>query len=199
MNARFSPRKRGRKATTALFVLCMASPASAQVVAGDTFADGKEGAKVHASGFVCPAKIGLFERDAVGESDPDAHADFCAYSALDGVYGTIRLAPAQGSYDPKISFARDFTEQEATGSTKIAEGSVDLTAKGAVVPLKVYIRSYETSKLEDLHYRVLFAGSAVKAWSVEAVIEYAEPRDASLEQEFLQSVYAAAEGEIGAK
>ena len=61
-------------------------------VAGDTFADGADGAKVHvASGFVCPAKIGAFERDAVGESDPEAGADFCAYAALDGVYGTIRL------------------------------------------------------------------------------------------------------------
>ncbi len=181
-------------------LVVLANPAFAQVIAGDTFADGKGGAKVHvASGFICPAKIGLFERDAVGESDPSAGADFCAYSTQDGVYGTIKLTPVAGNYDPKISLVRDFTEQEATGGKKISEGNVDQPAKGAAATFAIYTRSYETSKLEDLHYRVLFAGADVKSWAVEAVIEYADPRDTSLEQEFLHAVYAAAPSEIGAR
>jgi hypothetical protein len=173
--------------------LLIACPALAQVVAGDTFSDGRDGAKVHvASGFACPLKIGQFERDAVGESDPSAGADFCAYSGQDGVYGTIKLTPVTGTYDPKVSFVRDFTEQEATGGKKIAEGN-------AAEPMPIYTRSYETSKLEDLHYRVLFAGAQVKSWAVEAIVEYADPRDASLKQEFLRAVYAEAQSAIGAK
>jgi hypothetical protein len=184
---------------SALFVLsaCI-NPAPAQVVAGDTFADGADGAKVHASGFVCPLKIGGFRRDAVGESDPSAHADFCAYSSQDGVYGTIKLSPVAGAYDPKLSMARDFEEQEATGGRKIDETSVDLPLKNSP-PFVVYTRSYETSKLEDLHYRVLFAGATLKGWAVEAIVEYAEPRDVAVERDFLQSVYDAAQSEIGAK
>jgi hypothetical protein len=191
---------RALPATLFCMALTLAVPASAQVVAGDTFADGKDGAKIHtASGYVCPAKIGLFERDAVGESDPSAGADFCAYSTQDGVYGTIKLTPVSGTYDPKVSLLRDFTEQEATGGRQISEGNVQQTGKGAALPIAVYTRSYETSKLEDLHYRVLFAGADVNSWAVEAVIEYADPRDASLEQEFLHATYAAAQSGIGAK
>ena len=194
------PCKRGVKTIAALLVLAFASGASAQIVAGDTFADGKDGAKVHsASGFVCPSRIGSFERDAVGETDPEAHSDFCAYSALDGVYGTIKLTPLQGSYDPKQSLAGDFAEQEATGGKKIADSEVNLAAAGNAAPLTVFTRSYETSKLEDLHYRVLFAGVAVKSWAVEATIEFAEPRDTKYEREFLEAVYAAEQSEIGAK
>ena len=74
------------------------SSAVAQSIPGDAFTDGKDGAKVHkASGFVCPAKIGLFERDAVGDSDPETKTDFCAYSVLNGVYGTIKLTPLTGT------------------------------------------------------------------------------------------------------
>jgi hypothetical protein len=187
-------------APLASLTILIASPSFAQVVAGDTFSDGRDGAKVHvASGYVCPAKIGLFERDAVGESDPSAGADFCAYSTQDGVYGTIKLTPVPGNYDPKVSLVRDFTEQEATGGKKIFEGNVDQPAKSGAPPITIYTRSYETSKLEDLHYRVLFAGADVKSWAVEAVIEYADPRDASLEQEFLHAVYIAAQNGIGAK
>jgi hypothetical protein len=46
---------------------------------------------------------------------------------------------------------------------------------------------------------VLFAGANVKSWAVEAIIEYAEPRDVSLEQDFLHAVYAAAQSGIGTK
>ena len=191
---------RWRNTLGTLLSLFAMAPASAQVVAGDTFSDGKDGAKVHvASGFVCPAKIGLFERDAVGESDPSAGADFCAYSGQDGVYGTIKLVPVHGTYEPKISLVRDFTEQEATGGKQISEDNVVQPAQGTAQPISIYTRNYETSKLEDLHYRVLFAGADVNSWAVEAIIEYAEPRDASLEQEFLHAVYAAAQSGIGAK
>ncbi len=178
--------------------LCGESAGRAQVVAGDTFADGKDGAKVHtASGLVCPAKIGLFERDAVGEFDPQSHADFCAYSALDGVYGTIRIAPASAGYDPKVSLARDFTEQEATGGRKIAEATIDIAPHG-VQPFPVYTRSYETAELEELHYLVLLTGADVKTWAVETTIEYAAPRDAGVENDFLHTVYEAVPGEIAA-
>jgi hypothetical protein len=159
--------------------LLASSAASAQVVAGDTFADGKDGAKVHvASGFVCPAKIGLFERDAVGETDPSAGADFCAYSTLDGVYGAI---------------------QEGTVGKKVAEGDVTVAAVHGGTPLTIYTRTYESAKLEDLHYRVLFAGVAVKNWAVESTIEFAEPRDTPLEKDFFHAVYDAAQTQVGTK
>ena len=180
--------------------LLASSAASAQVVAGDTFADGKDGAKVHvASGFVCPAKIGLFERDAVGETDPSAGADFCAYSTLDGVYGTIKLVPVQGTYDAKTSLAPDFAIQEGTVGKKVAEGDVTVAAVHGGTPLTIYTRTYESAKLEDLHYRVLFAGVAVKNWAVESTIEFAEPRDTPLEKDFFHAVYDAAQTQVGTK
>ncbi|MGD0141683.1 MAG: hypothetical protein ABSC92_00830 [Rhizomicrobium sp.] len=182
----------------ALALVLVSPVVHAQSMPGDAFADGKDGAKVHkASGFVCPAKIGLFERDAVGDADPETGTDFCAYSVLNGVYGTIKLTPLTGPYDPKASLAADFTEQEGTGGKQISEKPE--TLPGGAQPLSVYARTYETSKLEDLHYRVLFTGAALKNWAVEATIEYADPRDTPLEQDFLRAVYAAAESQIGAK
>jgi hypothetical protein len=173
--------------------------ASAQTVVGDTFADAPNGAKTHvASGFVCPAKIGAFERDAVGESDPETGADFCAYAALDGVYGTIKLVPIRASYDAKQSLAGDFAEQEGTGGKQISETGLPISSIAGATPLIVYTRTYETAKLEDLHYRVLFTGAAVNNWAVEATIEFAEPRDIPDEQHFLRAVYAAAQSEIRA-
>jgi hypothetical protein len=180
-----------------LISLVISSPSAAQGVAGDTFEDSKDGAKVHAaSGLICPAKIGIFERDAVGEFDPQSRADFCAYSALDGVYGTIRITPVDASYDPKVSLAHDFAEQEATGGKKIAEGTIDISTKGAP-PLSVYTRSYETAELGELHYRVLLTGAEVKTWAVETTIEFAAPRDAGVETDFLHAVYEAVPREIG--
>lgn len=185
-------RKRGRKASFAAFALLMISPAKAQTVAGDTFADGANGAKVHvASGFVCPAKIGAFERDAVGEYDPETAADFCAYSALDGVYGTVRLFPLRGGYDAKQSLAGDFAEQEGTGGKQIAEGGVSIARS------PIYTRTYEAAKLEDLHYRVEFTGAQVGNWAIETTLEFAEPRDVADAQDFLHAVYAASADEIG--
>ena len=175
--------------------ILIASGAAAQTVAGDTFADGANGAKVHvASKFVCPAKVGPFERDAVGESDPETGADFCAYAALDGVYGTIKFVPLHGAYDARQSLAQDFAEQEGAGGKNIAENDVSVTT--VVASLPVYTRTYESAKLEDLHYRVQFAGAAIGGWAVETTIEFAEPRDLTEAQSFLRAVYAAAQNDI---
>lgn len=160
---------------------------------GDTFSDRDDGAKVHVSEFVCPARIGQFERDAVGEYDPDHNQDFCAYGALDGVYGTITLQPLSGAYDPKAAFAQDFNQQEATGGKRLSEQNVRLGGP----PLSIYTCTYRTSRAEGLDYRILFAGAAVQNWVVQATVEYADPRDTELEAEFLRAVYAAAQKEIG--
>jgi hypothetical protein len=168
-------------------VLASATPALAQTA--DPFADGKDGAKVHtASGFVCPAMIGPFERDAADENDVQTGANICSYSALDGVYGTIVLAPLTGPYDAANALAPAFVEQEGTGGKKIAEGTITLGPKSA--PLTIYTRSYRTARAESLEYRIAFTGAAVKNWAVQATVEYADPRDTALEQEFLGAVYA---------
>ncbi|MDE1939937.1 MAG: hypothetical protein KGI68_13030 [Alphaproteobacteria bacterium] len=170
-----------------LAVLCIAGAAYAQDNA-DPFADGADGAKVHtASGFVCPQQVGHFERDAVGERDPEAGADFCAYSALDGVYGTVTLEPLHGAYDPKAILAPDFVVQEGTGGRMIDESTRSIGAKDA--PLSIYTRTYETAKLESLHYRTLFASALLGAWTVQVTIEYADPRDNDAETEFLNAAY----------
>ena len=173
----------------AFFVL--ATPALAQQP-GDVFADGTSNAKVHAaSGFVCPVKIGLFERDAVGERDPKASSDFCAYSALEGVYGTIVLTPLSGAYDPKTALVPEFQEQEATGGKVIGEET------GKFGGATVYTRSYGTSNLGDVHYRVQFAASAVGQWAVQVTMEYASPRDDAVKQDFLNAVYDEALHKLG--
>jgi hypothetical protein len=171
--------------------LAVALVASATTVAAqdnsDGFSDTKDGGKLHTgSGFVCPARIDLFERDAVGEGESISGANFCAYSALDGTYGTITIKSLKGPYDPKVSLASDFTEQEGIGAHRIAE--VMTKSSG----LSVYTRTYETAKLESLHYRMLFSGTAIGSWAVETTIEYADPRDNRAEKEFLDTVYAAA-------
>ena len=43
---------------------------------------------------------------------------------------------------------------------------------------------------EALTYRIVFTGAAVKNWAIQATVEYADPRDTALEQEFLSAVYA---------
>lgn len=176
-------------------ILCLtvAVPAGALAqAAGDIFADAPGNAKRHvASGFVCPSRIGIFMRDAVGERDPSTGTDFCAYSALDGVYGTITLAPLSGPYDPKAALAGDFEEQEGTGGRKIAEGPLKLGTAS------VYARSYQTSSLESIHYRVQFAAADAGGWGVRVTMEYASPRDDRMEREFLETVYAAAFKTLG--
>ena len=80
-----------------------------------------DGGKVHAaSGFVCPAMIGAFERDAVGEADPAKSTDFCAYSALDGVYGTIKLMPLKAApMTRRASLAPDFAKTGRLGGKRV--------------------------------------------------------------------------------
>ncbi len=174
-----------------ILALLIATPAIAQDD-GDVFADAANNAKVHAaSGFVCPAKIGLFVRDAVGERDPKAATDFCAYSALDGVYGTIEIAPLNGPYDPKTALVPEFQEQEATGGKVVGEKT------GKFGGATVYSRSYGTSNLGDVHYRVQFAASAVGQWAVQVTMEYASPRDDALKQDFLNAVYDEALHRLG--
>ncbi len=168
----------------------LASSALAQD-SSDVFSESTNGAKVHvASGFVCPLQISHFERDAVGERDPETGADFCAYSALDGVYGTITLVALKGPYDPKTALAPDFVEQEDTGGKMIGEGMAKLGGT------PTYIRSYETTSLEDLHYRTLFAAGAVGDWGVQVTVEYASPRDDAVEKDFVDAVYAEARTRI---
>lgn len=162
----------------------------------DAFGEGAGGAVVHvASGFVCPLKIGGFERDAAGRRDPGRDADYCAYSSLSGVYGTIVIMPLPATFDPKESLQGEFAVQEGTGGTVIGESVQNVGAPGASIP--VYMRTYETARLESLHYRTLFANAAVGAWSVQLILEYAHPRDVDLEKGFLNSVYAAAQHDLG--
>lgn len=185
------------KATASIILIgvLLWAPAAQAQVGGDTFQDREDGAKVHASGFVCPQRIGEFERDAVGEYDPEKNQDFCAYGALDGVYGTITLQPLRGGYDPRASLGGDFSEQEATGGKRLSERIVRLNGS----PLSIYTRIYRTARAEALDYRIVFAGAAVKNWVVEVTVEYADPRDTQTEAEFLRDVYAAAERDIGAR
>jgi len=177
----------------ALLSLLLLAPAHA----GEVFTDGAAGAKVHeSSGFVCPLKVAGFERDAVGVRDPQAKADYCAYSALDGVYGSVVLQPLPKSYDPKAVLAADFAVQEGSGGKLLSEWVQPVGPKAA--PLTVYLRSYETAHLETLHYRTLFASAAVGAWAVQVTVEYADPRDKDLEQAFLEATYAAAVAKLAA-
>lgn len=165
--------------------------------AADPFKDGPGYAKIHvASGFVCPASIGPFERDAAGENDVQTGSDICSYAALDGVYGTIVLTPLTGPYDAKASLAPQFVEQEETGGKQIAEKTLVLGSKSA--PLRVFSRAYRTARAESLEYRILFTGVQIGNWAVEVTMEYADPRDSAAETQFLNAVYGAAVKDIPA-
>jgi hypothetical protein len=168
-----------------------AAPAFAQTTDIDAFKDAGNEAKLHsASGFVCPLFIGHFERDAYGERDPSLGTDFCAYSAIDGVYGTITLTPLKTAYDPKTALAPEFAEQEGIGGRMIGERT--MTIGGGQAPISVYSRTYETAALETLHYRILFSTGTVGAWAVEATVEFATPRDDDKQRDFLNAVYTEA-------
>lgn len=165
--------------------------AHAQTTDIDAFKDAPDEAKLHsASGFVCPLFIGHFERDAYGERDPSQASDFCAYSALDGVYGTITLTPLKAAYDPKTALVPEFTEQEGIGGHIVGETTIAMG--GGAAPISVYTRTYETAALETLHYRILFSGGTVGDWALEATVEFATPRDDEAERDFLKAVYAEA-------
>jgi hypothetical protein len=168
-----------------------ASPGAAQTTSIDTFKDGADEAKVHtASGFVCPLFIGHFERDAYGERAPRLGSDFCVYSALDGVYGTITLTPLKSAYDPKTALLPEFTEQEGIGGKIVGESTQKIG--GGTTPISVYSRTYETAALETLHYRILFSSGSVGSWAVAATVEFATPRDDDKLKDFLNAVYAEA-------
>ena len=175
-----------------LFTIAVSlSPAFAQTTNIDAFKDGADEAKVHsASGFVCPLFIGHFERDAFGERAPMQGSDFCAYSALDGVYGTITLTPLRAAYDPKTALQQEFTEQEGIGGKIVGEKTVKLG--GGTTPISVYSRTYETAALETLHYRIMFSGGTVGNWALEATVEFATPRDDEKLRDFLNAVYTEA-------
>jgi hypothetical protein len=156
------------------------------------FADQGDNAKRHvASGFSCPAKIGSFERDAVGSYDLASGADFCAYSARDGVYGTIVIKPLSGPYDPRASLAGEFAVQERTGGRMLEE-------RNAVIDHspQIYERRYVRAQLQDVRYCVLFSGEGTGNWAVETTVEYAEPRDIDAKNQFLTAVYRAAFAEL---
>ena len=89
----------------------------------------------------------------------------------------------------------DFIEQEGSGGKLIGERVVKLG--DAKSPVSAYTRTYETTKLEDLHYRVVLAGSAVGNWAVQTTVEYASPRDDEVERGFLNTIYANATAQIG--
>jgi hypothetical protein len=175
----------------ALALLLMAAAPARADDAADVFANAANGAKVHvASGFVCPVALGRFWRDAVGARDPENGEDFCVYSALDGVYGTIALRPLKGPYDPKTALVAQFLEQEHTGARLSGEAPVGIAGAS------VYTRSYRVAGTAEFSYRVLFAASAVGNWALEVTLEYASPRDDALEKEFLGAVYTAAFAKI---
>jgi hypothetical protein len=180
------------------FVLALgvgAASAGAQDVT-DPFVNSANGAKTHTpSGFTCPLHIGVFERDAVGERDPKSSSDFCAYSALDGVYGTVTLSPLRGAFDPKAMLTPEFAVQEGTGSKLIGEETQTLGPKSA--PLSVYTRTYETTKVAAQRYRILFSSAAIGDWAVDVTLEYADPHDILIKSDFLNSVYASAIRQIG--
>lgn len=162
--------------------------ASAQTTDIDAFKDiGSEGKLHTASGFVCPQFIDHFERDAYGERDPSIGADYCLYSARDGVYGTITLTPLKGPYDPKTALAREFAEQEGIGGKIVGETTAAIG--GGAAPISVYSRTYETARLENDHYRIQFASGAVGNWAIEATIEYSSPRDDDRQRAFLDAVF----------
>ena len=181
-----------RALAVATALLCLAAPAFAQTTDIDTFKDaGADQDKVHsASGFVCPLFIGHFERDAYGERDPSAGSDFCAYSAIDGVYGTITLTRLKAAYDPKTALAPEFAEQEGIGGRLIGERTMAIGA--GANPISVYSRTYETAALETLHYRIQFASGTVGDWAVEATVEFATPRDDDKQRDFLNAVFTEA-------
>ncbi len=181
-----------RKTLLPLALVLTTAPALAQTTDIDTFKDtGNDQAKVHAaSGFVCPQFIGHFERDAYGERNPSTGADFCAYSSIDGVYGTITLTPLKGPYDAKTALAAEFTEQEGIGGKIIGENTLNIG--GGATPISVYSRTYETAALETLHYRILFSTGTVGQWAVEATVEFATPRDDEKQRDFLNAVYTEA-------
>ncbi len=186
----------GVRAELVVFALVALVSSVSRGSADEIFSDDSRGGKLHtASGFVCPAKVATFERDAVGERDPQTGAVYCVYSKLDGVYGTVVLKPLRAPYNARSSLSGAFEETQSTGGRMIGE---QMTKLGSPAALDVYARTYETARLSDTHYRVLFTGAAIGNWAVELTVEYADPRDTGAQREFLSAVYGAAGAQIAA-
>jgi len=176
------------KGIAAALLLLAGAPALAQE---GGFADGPNGAATHTSGFVCPLKIGTFARDAIGLRDSGTGADYCAYSALSGVYGTVIIMALPSPFDPKNVLAPEFRIQEGTDGHLIDEAMQKIEA------IPVYTRSYETARLQSRQYRTLYASAAVGAWSIVAIVEYAYPQDKDMASAFLAAIYSEAVKDIG--
>ncbi|MDE2464542.1 MAG: hypothetical protein KGO02_12610 [Alphaproteobacteria bacterium] len=143
-----------------------------------------------ASGFVCPERIGPYIRDAVGQSGPNEQAVFCSYYALDGIYGTVRILPLDGRFDGPASLASQFALQTGSGAKVVAQATATVAGKGTTPA--VYSRTYETSRLETLHYRVRYSSAPVRGWVVQVISEYAAPRDDATRNLFLNWAYGPA-------
>lgn len=152
------------------------------------FTAGPNNAKVHASGFICPLKIGPFERDVAGLRSPVTGADYCAYSAPSGIYGTVIIMALPSPFDPKVTLASEFGVEEGTHSRLIPD--TEKTQQIGSIP--VYQRAYETARIETRAYRTLYASAAVGAWAVTAIVEYSYPQDKTIAAAFLAAVYGEA-------
>lgn len=180
-------------AILALSLCCM----HAALAQEDTFSEKPGGAKIHAaSGFVCPVKIGHFERDAVGVRSTETDTDYCAYSARDGVYGTITLTPLPREYDPKAMLAPDFVAMEGVGSRQVGE---ETRTFGPDKQITAYTRTYEAVRIEAMHYRVEYVSAAVGSWAVQVTMEYADPRDVETKDDFLNAAYDEAVKDLAAQ
>lgn len=168
---------------------------AAQAQDFDDFSDGPQGTKTHTpSGFTCPAKIGTFDRNAVGIRNPAQGSAYCAYSARDGVYGSVQIAPMRGNFDPKTDMAEDFVAAERAGAHFVSETTI---SSGPQAVLPVYTRLYETARTETLRYRTVFACAVIGAWVVRTTVEYASPRDDAQKEAFIASTYATALDTLG--
>jgi hypothetical protein len=176
------------KGVVVAWLLLAVAPALAQE---GGFGDGPNGAAIHTSGFVCPPKVGTFERDATGLRDAESGADYCAYSGLSGVYGTVIIRTLPSPFDPKNVLAPEFRVQEGTDGHLIGEEMQRIAA------IPVYTRVYETARLQSRQYRTLYASTAVGAWSVVVIVEYAYPQDKDMASAFLAAIYGKAVKDIG--
>lgn len=162
--------------------------------AEESFLSQDNGAALHElSGFVCPAKIGVFELDAYGKRE---NGDYCAYSGLSGLYGTVMLHPLPAAYDPAAGLAPEFRKVEGLGGHVVAE-TVQLVGPGDA-PLSVFLRTYDVARLDALTYRTQFASAAAGAWAVDVIVEYAYPRDKEDQTAFITAIYGEAAKDLGA-
>lgn len=154
----------------------------------DGFILRQDGALVHAaSGFTCPETLGVFRRDAAGLREG---GQYCAYSAVSGIYGTIFLKPIAANYDPKAVLAPEARSIESQGGIAVTETEQPVGAQSAAVT--VYLRTYEMARLDALTYRAQLATAAIGAFAVEVEIEYAFPRDKAEQTGFVTAVYGEA-------